>query len=252
MVKILSKIYLLLFMICLYFCEQFLPMDLLLQFKVNSNLYLRDPESSIIGKQIVRRSIDLIDELGFEQFTFKKLALEIGTTEATVYRYFENKHRLLLYILNWYWSYVEYLFLVQLQGVQDPKDKIIKILSILTDQVSFEGGYGVVDFEKQKLIQIVIKESSKSYLVKDIEEINKEEAFKPYKVLCSTIAQIITEIKPSYEYPHSLASTLIEAAHHQTYFADHLPKLTDYSNHKVKNYAFEFLSDLVATTLSIR
>lgn len=223
-------------------------MDLLLQFKVNSNLYLRDPESSILGKQIVRRSIDLIDELGFEQFTFKKLAVEIGTTEATVYRYFENKHRLLLYILNWYWSYVEYLFLVHLRGIKSPKDRLIKVLEILSEPLPI--GYGEVDFEKKKLVQIVIKESSKAYLVKDIKEINKEEAFKPYKELCSTIAQLIMEIKPNYAYPHSLASTLIETAHHQTYFAHHLPKLTDYSNHKGKNYTFDFLTHLVQSILN--
>lgn len=224
-------------------------MDLLLQFKVNENLYLRDPESSVIGKQIVRKSIDLIDDLGFEQFTFKKLAIEIGSTEATIYRYFENKHRLLLYVLNWYWSYVEYLFLIYLQGTEAPKDKLIKVLHILSDQVPDGKGYGEVDFEKRKLVQIVIKESSKAYLVKDIKEINKEEAFKPYKELCSTIAAIISAIKPSYQYPHSLASTLIETAHHQTFFANYLPKLTDYADHKGKHYAFEFLSNLVESVL---
>lgn len=224
-------------------------MDLLLQFKVNENLYLRDPESSNIGKQIVRKSIELIDDLGFEQFTFKKLALEIGSTEATVYRYFENKHRLLLYIINWYWSYVEYLLLISLQGVEDQKEKLVKILHILTDQIPIGNGFGVVDFEKKKLVQIVIKESSKTYLVKDIKQINKEEAFKPYKELCSVIAAVISEIKPTYKYPHSLASTLIETAHHQTFFADYLPKLTDYSQHKGTNYAFEFLSNLVESVL---
>jgi len=223
-------------------------MDLLLQFKVNSNLFLRDPESSAVGKQIVRRSIDLIDELGFEQFTFKKLAIEIGTTEATVYRYFENKHRLLLYILNWYWSYVEYLLLIQLQGIQVPRERLIKVLEILTDQLPT--GFGEVDFEKRKLIQIVIKESSKTYLVKDIKEINREEVFKPYKELCATIAHIITEIKPSYAYPHSLSSTILETAHHQTFFATFLPKLTDYEYHKGKNYAFEFLVNLVESVLN--
>ena len=37
-----------------------------------------------------------------EEFTFRKLAQKINTTEASVYRYFENKHRLLIYILAWY------------------------------------------------------------------------------------------------------------------------------------------------------
>ena len=84
-------------------------MEYQLSFSVNKNIYLRDPEGTELGKEIVKHSIELIYKLGFEQFTFKKLALEIGSTEATVYRYFENKHRLLLYILNWYWCYMEYL-----------------------------------------------------------------------------------------------------------------------------------------------
>ncbi|MEY2792351.1 MAG: hypothetical protein RJA76_343 [Bacteroidota bacterium] len=223
-------------------------MDLLLQFRVNSNLFLRDPESSVIGKQIVRKSIDLIDDLGFEHFTFKKLAIEIGTTEATVYRYFENKHRLLLYILNWYWSYVEYLFLIQLRGIQDPKEKLVKVLDILTNHLS--NGFGEVDFDQSKLIQIVIKEGSKTYLVKDVKEINQEEVFKPYKEICEQISQIIVSIDSQYLYPHSLASTLIEAVHHQTFFSIYLPKLTDYSKHNSKNYVFEYLKNLVSSLLN--
>ncbi len=222
-------------------------MDLLLQFRVNSNLFLRDPESTVVGKQIIRKSIDLIDELGFEHFTFKKLAISTGITEATVYRYFENKHRLLLYILNWYWSYLEYLFLVQLQSIQEPKEKLIKVLEILTNNLPT--GFGEVDFEQNKLLQIVIKEGSKTYLVKDVKEINQEEVFKPYKEICEQISQIIVSIQPAYQYPHSLASTLIEAAHHQTFFSTYLPKLTDYSNRQSKNYAFEFLKDLISSFL---
>ena len=48
-------------------------MEFQLSFKVNEKIYLRDPETSEIGKQIVKKAIDLIFEIGFEQFTFKKL-----------------------------------------------------------------------------------------------------------------------------------------------------------------------------------
>jgi len=201
----------------------------------------------VADRYLPDKAIDLIDELGFEQFTFKKLALEIGTTEATVYRYFENKHRLLLYILNWYWSYLEYLFLVQLNGVEDSKEKMKKVLEILSNHLPEE--FGEIGFDLKKLIQIVIKESSKSYLVKDISEINKEQVFKPYKDLCDQIAQLIVEIKPSYKYPHSLASTIIESAHHQTYFTLYLPKLTDSASFTGDDYTFAYLSDLVASLL---
>src|SRR6187402_3208958 len=109
-------------------------MDFKLSFKVNSTIYLRDPESSELGKKIVKHSIDLIDELGFEAFTFKKLSAEVGTTEASIYRYFENKHRLLLYILNWYWSYMEFLVTFKLENISDKKERLNIIVTLLTHE----------------------------------------------------------------------------------------------------------------------
>ena len=86
-------------------------------FKVimNEKLYLRNPEGTEIGKQIIKIGVNMISDLGYEQFTFKKLATEIGSTEATVYRYFENKHKLLIYIIDWYWAFIEFqvIFLTQ-------------------------------------------------------------------------------------------------------------------------------------------
>ncbi|UPT67071.1 MAG: TetR/AcrR family transcriptional regulator [Sphingobacteriales bacterium JAD_PAG50586_3] len=79
-------------------------MEVQLRIRMNEKIYLRNPEESVLGKNIVRNGLLLINKLGFEEFTFKKLAKEINTTEASIYRYFENKHRLLLYIINWYWS----------------------------------------------------------------------------------------------------------------------------------------------------
>ena len=51
-------------------------MDYVLSFKVNDAIYLRDPESSEIGKQMVKSAIDLIAKIGLEHFTFKKLAVQ--------------------------------------------------------------------------------------------------------------------------------------------------------------------------------
>ena len=75
-----------------------------IKIQVNEKVYLKDPDSSELGKKIIRGSIDLIDEIGFEQFTFKKLAIKINSTEASVYRYFDSKHTLLVYITLWYWG----------------------------------------------------------------------------------------------------------------------------------------------------
>jgi len=72
-------------------------MELHFQVRMNPKLYLRDPEQSELGRNIIRNSIELIHEMGFEDFTFKKLSQQVGTTEASIYRYFVNKTRLFGY-----------------------------------------------------------------------------------------------------------------------------------------------------------
>lgn len=223
-------------------------MEYHLNFKVNSNIYLRDPESSELGRSIVKTAIDLINTLGFEQFTFKKLAIELKSTEATIYRYFENKHRLLLYILNWYWSYMEYLLEIRLQQISDKKERLLAILDLLTNELP--DSIGQLDYNKKFLSEIVIAESSKAYLTKEVAEINKEEVFKPYKDLCGRIAGIISEYKPEYKYPRSLSTTLIETSHHQQFFAQNLPRLTDNYLIKEEHFTYNFLENLLFKALA--
>ena len=222
-------------------------MDFQLSFKVNEHIYLRDPESSELGKQIVKNAIDLIYELGFEHFTFKKLAAKMSTTEASIYRYFENKHRLLLYILNWYWSYMEFLVDFTIQNIQDPKEKLTKIITLFTK--SLPESVGQLDYNKSFLNQIVLSESSKVYLIKEVKEINSFQVFKPYKDLCNKISEVMLSLNPSYIYSRSLSSTLIETAHSQQYFSKNLPRLTDVSNEKEEDFVFNFLSQLVFSAL---
>jgi hypothetical protein len=222
-------------------------MDFQLSFKVNEHIYLRDPESSELGKQIVKNAIDLIYELGFEHFTFKKLATKMSTTEASIYRYFENKHRLLLYILNWYWSYMEFLVDFTIQNIQDPKEKLIKIITLFTK--SLPESVGQLDYNKSYLNQIVLSESSKVYLIKEVKEINSFQVFKPYKDLCNKISEVMLNLNPSYNFSRSLSSTLIETAHSQQYFSKNLPRLTDVSNEKEEEFVFNFLIQLVFSAL---
>ena len=214
-------------------------MQFQVKFDINEKVYLRNPESSEVGKLMVKNAIDLIYVLGFEQFTFKKLAAEINSTEATIYRYFENKHRLLLYILNWYWCYMEFLVTFKLENVSDKKEKLKNIVYLLTHELSESASQ--FDYNKKFLNQIVITESSKVYLVKEVAEINKNEVFKPYKDLCSKIAEVITQYNSSYKYPRSLSTTLIETSHHQQYFSVNLPRLTDISSKNNAEYTSQFI-----------
>ncbi|CAD7809935.1 Nucleoid occlusion factor SlmA [Chryseobacterium aquaeductus] len=216
-------------------------MEFQLKFKVNQNLFLRDPENSEIGKSIVKNSIDLIFEMGFENFTFKKLAQKISSTEATIYRYFSSKHKLLTYILNWYWSYLELISKFRLSEIKDSQEKIEKLLNIITHQENYENA--IEDYDLSKLHAIVIAESSKSYLVKEVDEINKDLVFNPLKSLCNFFGEVISEAKPDFPYPLSFASTLLETAHNQQFFSEHLPKLTDNHLDKMehKKYVLEYL-----------
>ncbi len=217
-----------------------------LKFSINEKIFLKDPESSDLGKAIIANGIELINEIGFEAFTFKKLAIYMDTTEASIYRYFESKHKLLLYIFSLYWLYLQYLIQYRIPE-KNPKEKIIFILKMLTNNI--EAMPGELAFNKDSLNNIVVSESSKTFLIKDVNEINKDKVFQPLKELCDDIAFIFLEYNPKYEYPHSLASTIIETSHNQQHFANHLPRLTDTSKLGKKDYTEMFLTDMVFRVL---
>lgn len=208
-------------------------------------MYLRDPQGSDLGKRIVSESINLIAEIGFEAFNFKKLSAKIGSTEASVYRYFENKHRLLIYLIAWYWNYLEYRISFETHNISNPEEKLLIALKFIckildADDDNFPG------ISEKSLQQIVINESDKTYLTKNVDDDNKEGLFIGYKSLCEAVASYVLEINPNYKYPHSLISTCMEASNQQIFFALHLPRLSDISGSKdlhASNY--EFLSSLI-------
>ena len=218
-------------------------MRLEVQIKMNPTLSLRDPEQSELGKNIIKYSIQLINQNGFEAFTFKKLAEAIGTTEAGVYRYFENKHKLLVYIISWYWGWLEFQLIFQTKNIKDPVTKLKQVIVLLASTVEDDIMTGHVD--ESLLHQILISEGSKAYLTKHVGEDNKQQYFKPYKDLCNAVGEIILECNPAYKYPHSLASTIIESAHLQNFFMHNLPSLTDFNKSKKETQIINFLNDLV-------
>ena len=222
-------------------------MKLQLNIFINEGLYLRNPEGSELGKNIIKHSIISIHKNGFESFTFKKLAEEIGTTEAGIYRYFENKHKLLIYLTSWYWGWLEFQIAFQTNNIKDPEIKLKKVIKLLASVVEDDVQTSHVD--EHILHQIVIAEGSKAYLTKQVGEDNRQQFFKPYKDLCATLGQMITACNPKYKYPKSLASTIIEMAHFQNFFVKHLPSLTDFKKTKGEADVILFLNDLVFATL---
>lgn len=222
-------------------------MDLSIKIKMNEKLFLRNPEDTELGRKIIQHSIVLIHKLGFEAFTFKKLAEEIATTEAGIYRYFENKHRLLIYIVDWYWSWQEYRLIFQTNNIKNPEIKIKKAIQLLSAHVEDDI---TTEYINEKILnEIVMAEGAKSFLTKHVTEDNKAKLFKPYKDLCARIASFIKEYNPKYKYPHSIASTIIEMAHSQKFYMQNLPSLTDFGATKDERKLVSFLEDLVFSNI---
>jgi AcrR family transcriptional regulator len=218
-------------------------MEINLTIRLNEKLYLRNPEESELGKKILHHSIILIEQIGFESFTFKKLALEIGTTEAGIYRYFENKHRLLLYLVDWYWSWQEYRLLQETKNVTGPKTKIQTAIRLLATKVEDDISTGHIN--EKLLHNIVMSEGAKSWLTKHVEADNKDKLFQPFKDLCARIAEFIKAYNSRFAFPFSLSSTLIEMAHSQHFYMQHLPSLTDFGENKNEEDIIRFLEQMV-------
>jgi AcrR family transcriptional regulator len=193
--------------------------------QVSKNIYLKNPESTDLGRKILLGGIDMIYEKGFENFTFRKLGLQISSPEASIYRYFENKHKLLLYLTSWYWSWMEYRLAFGLANITSANERLEKAILLLTEPVKPDGNFLHID--EEKLNGIVISESSKVYLNKQVDNENNEGAFLGYKQLVDRVSEVVLEVNPQYKYPHMLISTVIEGTHSQRFFAEHLPGLTD-------------------------
>ena len=216
---------------------------------LNPGLYIKDPQQSELGKRIIKHSILMIDKLGFEIFNFKKLAEEMKSTEASIYRYFENKHLLLIYLVSWYWEWLNYMIQIKTFNIEDPKKKLEIILHTF---VSISEENPTIDYvNESSLHKVVIAESTKVYHTKGVDEENNKGFFLNYKIIVTTVADVILEIKPDFPYPHALASNLYEMTNNHFYFADHLPRLTDISKKKGQNEEVEkmllfFISKILA------
>ena len=203
-------------------------MAVAIKMKLNEKLYLRDPQETKLGRNIIQHSIMMIDAMGFEDFTFKKLAERIESTEASIYRYFENKHRLLLFLLSWYWEWVKYCIDLKILNIEDPARRLKIALETLVE-AAHRDDPNTDHVNEAVLHRIVIAESAKGYYTKQVDEENRQGLFLTYKALCRTIQAIIEEINPQFPYPRALSSTLLEMAKSHVYFSEHLPSLTDIS-----------------------
>jgi AcrR family transcriptional regulator len=211
---------------------------------VNNKLYVKNPETSDLGKKIIEQSILLIDEIGFENFTFKKLGEKINSNESSIYRYFESKHKLMLYLSSWYWGWMEYKLVFATNNLANPMEKLIKAIAIVTEKV--EDDSNTLHINESILNKIIIQEFTKTLLTKEVDEENKEGFFIVYKRIINRIIEFISEVNPNYTFAKSLASTVVEGALHQHFLKEHLKTIT---NCNETNTVTDFYIDLVAKTL---
>lgn len=200
---------------------------MIIQFKIAQPTctFLRDPQETKLGLQIIQHSILLIHEIGFERFTLKKLSESIGCTEASVYRYFQSKHQLLLFLFSWYWGWMNYRIQHEIDPSKTPFQRLEIAVSLLIERSLDDPRTSFID--ESKLQAIIEQEGVKSLLTKEVDNINETGAFENYKQLVGYLAELIHQFNPNYAYPNMLITTIIEGAHLQHFFADHLPRLTN-------------------------
>jgi AcrR family transcriptional regulator len=196
-----------------------------LKIQVNEKIFVKNPETSSLGKKLIQESIVLIDEIGFDNFTFKKLGEKIGSNESSIYRYFENKHKLLVYLTSWYWSWIEYRLVFSTTNVENPFEKLKKAITIVTEQI--EDDQSTHHIDERILNRIVIAEFTKTLHTKEVDEENKIGFFVIYQRIIGRISKMVLDVNPHYKYPNSLVSAIVEGALHQHFLKVHFQSITD-------------------------
>ena len=211
---------------------------------VPEKIYIKDPETSQLGKKIIEQSIILINNQGFDNFNFKKLGVLIGSNESSIYRYFENKHKLLLYLTSWYWAWIEYQLVFETSNIPNKLEKLSKAIEVVTRSIKEDSNYSHIN--EIILNKIIINENSKSYLTKEVDQENREGFFIVYKRIVHRLREMILAVNLNYKFATSLASTVIEASLHQHFLKDHFSSITDCNSDEDPT---EFLSSLTLNLL---
>jgi len=219
-----------------------------LNISVSAKLYNKNPEETDLGKRILSKSIELMEEMGYEHLTFKKIGLAIESTEASVYRYFQNKHQLLAYLINWYWGWLEVKMAQEFMMLNSAEDKLKRAVELLV--LPMDEDERIPHIDEGTLQHLVVAEYPKIYLTKEVDAENEEGYFLGYKRLCDTLGNLSLQINPDYKYPHSLFSTVISAAQSQQFFTEHLPRLSDAATGR--GAIVEFLTEMTLNSIQKR
>lgn len=213
--------------------------------EIYDGIFLKDPESSDLGRKIFREGISLISEIGFDSFTFKKLGDKIHSPESSIYRYFENKHKFLLYISSWYWSWIECRLIFKTINLTDPNQCLKEAIVLLNEDKSDDFFMDSIDDSIIK--EILVKDFVKTFPKKDFDNEKIEDFVKPYKKVIYRIAEIIKKINPNYDYPETLATNIVEGSMHQHFLKQYFISITNYNE---KSSPADFFLNMVKSILN--
>lgn len=215
---------------------------------MSDKLYLRDPQTTRTGQALITHSIRLIDQVGFENVTFKKIAAEMHSTEATIYRYFGNKFRLLQYLVDSYWTLINFQFGLHLNNITTPEEKLKVCIHLLAGTRKF---ISVSSIDTNALQRIVISELDKTYLSRSIDKDYRNGLLDPFKETCSILSSLVREVNPQYPFPNSLVSTVLNAVTHQPFYSEHMPSFSDITaDNKHRNERlYDFVESFVFKTI---
>lgn len=210
---------------------------------ISSEAFVKNPISSELGIRIVQNSIVLMNKNGVSDFTFRKLALHLSTSEASIYRYFESKMQLLNFLSQLYWHEVKEIILEEIIGSNTSEEKLIKAIEIFCNPNISSKQNSMVDMSE--LHQLIIQEGVTTNLWG---ESHQTDDHSSQKRLIQYLSEVILSINPNYSYPKTLISTMIHTCHLQLLFCSHLPYYTDIPKGNL-NSVVSFVSSLILSTI---
>lgn len=136
----------------------------------------------------------------------------------------------MLYLINWYWWCIKTRISSETDRLESPESRLKKVIHILTTIPSTDTSSS---FSVERALKtIIINESAKVVLTKEVDSVNNEGVFSVYKEVVERVAELIKEINSNYPYSNMLVSSMIEGSNQQHFFARHLPRLTNKSHEK--------------------
>ncbi len=203
-------------------------MAVTISISVNPKTYLRDPKDTNLGKKIIKHSIQSLSQTDYSCFNFKQLAKRMESTEASVYRYFENKQMLLVYLSSWYWDYLDYLIMINSRNIHDPKEKLRIAINTIVNAPAADSP---VDYIDQKgLHRVIVEHFYKVIFNKALCSGESDSLFADYKKLNNNLSAIIRACNPDFRYPCALSSNIIKMAMDHNYYSEKLCSLTEITN----------------------